>query len=461
MITLQFNPQDRIINKANIGNKRINQNPSIKPFESLKQDTFEKKSTISFKGGTSYDDEYKSLRKKRSGLARLVGAGKKSDRARALGRVERAAISYEDKNESDFKIYTDLVKKMEDSSNKDKKTISSLESEIEDLKKQKEDLKNNSVKQEEFEKVKEQLEKTTKEVIDIKNSKKTNEDAISRMKETAERTNAVKEKTGWGKIAGSDNIKQELKETFMNNLIVEQGNEKADFPNAYLFYGPKGTGKTTFATAFAEQSGCEFKEIEMLQKNNEIIDELLEAGEDSKKLYSDEKKRTIILIDEFDAIAKDPKKDATETDINNLNTLKKFIKNCSERFKCTLFVTTNKPLNISNSLIDDDFIEDAIFLGPPDKKDTAAILKHYAKEHTTQDINYDELAEEAHNIAEQSGDAFSPSRLEDTIKECSKGYKKTGQPITQKNISDKLAELKADIPKSAMEEFTNVIKHLT
>jgi SpoVK/Ycf46/Vps4 family AAA+-type ATPase len=279
-----------------------------------------------------------------------------------------------------------------------------------------------------------------------------------RAKEAIKTLTEVKNGKGWDRIAGSTRIKKQLEEFFINKLALEQGNVNVTLPNGILIYGPKGTGKTWFAEAFAQQAGCHFVEIDMMQDDKDIIKDLQEAGENAKKLYkNNNKQRTIILLDEFDSVAalsdEEKQKSDRVLDDKPIGKLKKFINNCADKYKCTLFLTTNHPLAIDSELIDDERINKAIYLGPPSKEDTAAVLKHYMKGQTDQEIDYDESS----NVVMQSREdnqGFSIRRLQKVVKNCVDASVSTGQKITQQDLAEQIKKLGPDLSSEIMDKYT-------
>ena len=60
---------------------------------------------------------------------------------------------------------------------------------------------------------------------------------------------------GFNRIVGYDSVKDELTSEFIIKTMAKaRTSQKTDVPNAFLFFGPTGCGKTTFANALAEQT---------------------------------------------------------------------------------------------------------------------------------------------------------------------------------------------------------------
>mgnify|MGYP003301252351 CR=1 FL=1 len=105
---------------------------------------------------------------------------------------------------------------------------------------------------------------------------------------------------GWETIAGNGELKDNLNLWFIQKIAVEQGGNKVNFPNSILFYGPQSTGKTRIAKALAQQSQCNYREIDMAFRDN-IAKELEEIKKESLDIYKTKGLRTLILMDEFDS----------------------------------------------------------------------------------------------------------------------------------------------------------------
>ena len=145
---------------------------------------------------------------------------------------------------------------------------------------------------------------------------------------------------GFQKIAGYDKEKNILDKYFISEIQKEQAGEKANVPNSVLFFGPTGNGKTTFARAFAAETGCNLVPFNMhttsLDKSNKIfINKIQKIAERSESDFQKTGNRTIIFIDEISK--------ACDNKSPMLNELRDFLSNCSERYHCTVFATTNHP----------------------------------------------------------------------------------------------------------------------
>lgn len=180
---------------------------------------------------------------------------------------------------------------------------------------------------------------------------------------------------GFDRIVGYENIKNELKNKFiLDTVLKDKVSDKVDVPNAILFYGPTGCGKTTFAKALAEHALMNIYIVNTADMSEVDAMNMIENyANQSKEQYnkSEIKQRSIIVIDEANAIAYE--------DSPIIDRLKKLIQNCSKDYKCTLFLTTNHPLNLPSELLK-EITPFKIPVIPPDETTIKAILDKKLKQ---------------------------------------------------------------------------------
>ncbi len=154
---------------------------------------------------------------------------------------------------------------------------------------------------------------------------------------------------GFNRIVGYDSVKDELTSEFIIKTMAKaRTSQKTDVPNAFLFFGPTGCGKTTFAHALAEQTLSFVDTIDLANlSEQETMYAIMDKAKTAHQNYinsGDEKKRTILIINEFDSIANKYSPIVDE--------LVDFMQNCAEEYKCTLFLTSNHPLDIDPRILD-------------------------------------------------------------------------------------------------------------
>ena len=154
----------------------------------------------------------------------------------------------------------------------------------------------------------------------------------------------IEKNKGFNRISGYEEIKEKLKEEFiLSSIMKDRTSQGADVPNVVLFYGPSNNGKTTFAQALAEQSLSNI--VTVSGGEDDAMELIKDYAEESLKNYNEstDKKRTIIVVNEAELLANECSFD--------IEKFKNFIKDCSSKYKCTLFLTSNTPLFIDNDIL--------------------------------------------------------------------------------------------------------------
>ena len=271
---------------------------------------------------------------------------------------------------------------------------------------------------------------------------------------------------GFGKIAGYQEQINTLLDHFGTPIALERIGKNADVPGGILFFGPQGIGKTTFAEAFADQLGCELVKItpELDAKTN--WNNLETIAKDSQKRFQKDGKRTVILINEFDDFASNEPKNGFKKVIDTISPvgvrdinikLKRFIEECSKKYHCTVFATTNYPERIDSELLANGQFYKA-GLPPANKANAAAVLKHYAEDFAEKDINYNELAELI--VKNQPNEAFSNSRIRSVVMDVTKADKNKTRKITQEDLHQSIINRGADIIKEDLELFNRQLEQV-
>lgn len=198
---------------------------------------------------------------------------------------------------------------------------------------------------------------------------------------------------GLKKIAGYEKEKTVLRANFIDYVDDEKAGKipNKQIPNAILFYGPTGCGKTTFAKALAEETDCSFIEMKIRgRKQSDKEDTFIENIEEKLALAQEKflktNKRTIILIDEFDRFF-----DKKSTSKDFVQYLKSLMECCSKENHVTLFLNTNDPLKIPEPLRNAHRTGIIVTLDPPNKDNMKAVLKYYLRDANQNDIDYDRI----------------------------------------------------------------------
>jgi len=256
--------------------------------------------------------------------------------------------------------------------------------------------------------------------VDIERRKKT--------KAINNREVGLDELTEFSKIAGYEEQKAILDKYYIKKIEREKAGEDTEVPGSILFFGPTGNGKSTFAQAFAETTGCEIVPIEpnfdldvtKLEKEKEFMEELKKEAEKAKIRFEKDgsRKRTIIYIDEITKVL-----DKTSS---ISSPFADFLNECSNKYHCTVFATTNhllKPksaehnseliVNIGLDMSKQTNFPYRVALDAPtnslNRINAIEVLNHYFSNRVLGKIDYSLLAEE---LEKKAGDgAFSISQI--------------------------------------------------
>ena len=224
----------------------------------------------------------------------------------------------------------------------------------------------------------EELREDYKKIKEILNTNTTNEinktaEILANFLQDMEQ---IGQDRGFNRIVGYDDTKKFLKDKFIfDSILKDKISENTNIPNALLFYGPTGNGKTTFAIALAEQAlmtpyivnAANIGEVEAMNMIENYANQ-------SKKIYetSKDKKRSIIVVDEAEPLC-----------CYNSPVLERFrnlIKNCAEEYNCTLFLTTNHPLFIDEEILSKDITPFKVPVAPPDDFTVKTIIDKKLKQ---------------------------------------------------------------------------------
>lgn len=97
---------------------------------------------------------------------------------------------------------------------------------------------------------------------------------------------------GFSQLAGYEDEKNILYKYFISEIEKAKQGEDANVPNAVLFFGPMGNGKTTFSKAFAQETGANLILLKMVMAKQDNIcpnfyEKLLKKSNEAKELYEE------------------------------------------------------------------------------------------------------------------------------------------------------------------------------
>lgn len=260
---------------------------------------------------------------------------------------------------------------------------------------------------------------------------------------------------GFSKIAGYNSEKELLNKYFISEIKKEQNGEQANVPNSVLFFGPTGNGKTTFAKAFAKETGCKLIPIRAkvfagsdAETDKIFMTELHNKAEKSEENFQKTGTRSILFMDEFTKVS--------DKDSTILPELTDFLSNCSDKYHCTLFAASNHPLNIALPMEG----ENAVFpyvvsIDPPNIENKTEVMKFYLKGRMPEGTDYKKLAEYADKKEQEKQSVFNIAQLKEDI--CWEGIDKK---ISTDEVIKNIDNTEPNIDKQALNKFSDEMDKL-
>ncbi len=260
---------------------------------------------------------------------------------------------------------------------------------------------------------------------------------------------------GFKKIAGYDSEKSILYKYFISEIKKEQKGEQANVPNAVLFFGPTGNGKTTFAKAFANETGCRLVPIRTdsdIYTNTEfdkiIFKTLIEKAQKAEEHFQKTGVRSIIFIDEITKVA--------DKQSSILPELADFFANCSKKYHCTMFCASNHPLNIGLPMEGRNSVFPYIVsIDPPNLDNKAKIMQYYLNGRVNSDIDYDKLAEYMDSAEQDAHGIYNISQIKDEI--CLEGSEKM---MTEGDIKQNIDKTSPNINQADLDKYSEEMDKL-
>lgn len=252
---------------------------------------------------------------------------------------------------------------------------------------------------------------------------------------------------GFSQLAGYEDEKNILYKYFISEIEKAKQGKEANVPNAVLFFGPKGNGKTTFSKAFAQEIGAKRKNI-ITEEIEDFFEELIEKANKSKKTYEETGKLTVIFIDEIDGL--------TNSESTIVPELTEFLKDCYNKYHCIVFASTNFPLNIQLPITGENSIFSyVVSVDPPNLENKQAVLKYYLSErlgNSATDEDYKMLAEMLQQKEEETGNLYSNSRI---MRKICLADNRNNVDIYIDDVIKNIKKNEPDIDSTAVEKYNN------
>ena len=233
-------------------------------------------------------------------------------------------------------------------------------------------------------------------------------ETTQKLVELAKTQQIANKNSGFSRLAGYEAEKATLQKVLINKIFEEQAGVPVKLPNAILFFGPTGTGKTTFATALCQEikEGMEPIKIDTSEDPDRIMEEIEVEAMRARKNYKRTGERRIILVDEVETIA------SADSDV--LDEFKTKLTNAFDD-KCIYVMTTNNPQIISKDILTPERTGYLVNIDPPDYENTLAVVKFYFSQLEQSGIDYNKIAKEINNC---KNGRYSNSGIENIYKIC-------------------------------------------
>lgn len=253
---------------------------------------------------------------------------------------------------------------------------------------------------------------------------------------------------GFKKLAGMAQLKEDIQKEVIEPLLdPEAGKEYGiEAPNAVLFFGPPGCGKTYFAECLAEEVGFNFIKV----APSDVGSTYVHGGQEKiKKLFEDAKENapTILFLDEVDAMIPDRSANMGHHYESEVNEWLIQMNNCA---KNNIFIigATNRMTKIDKAVLRSGRFDRKVYIPLPDHELRMALFKlefNKRKKVIDGEIDYKKLADLT--------EGFVSSDINLICMDVARFAFRNKSKITQAIIEDVISKSSTSISDEAMEEY--------
>lgn len=252
---------------------------------------------------------------------------------------------------------------------------------------------------------------------------------------------------GIEKIAGYNSELGVLQREFIDRVNVEKLGQDVDIFGSILFFGPYGNGKTHITKSVAEATGCNIVKVRHTAKSSDekTMKKIIEFAEIGEERFKADRTRTIIFIDEVDKIIG---KNSTVS-----KEFEEFIKECSDKYHCSVFATTNNPLDLSVDMSDPDVFPIKMSIDPPNDENMEKIFKYYLNGMHIEGVDYQKIVETAKKRENETDAKYSVGQIKNI---CKALYENSyGQKLTQDDVIGAVLSSNPELTSDMNSKFEN------
>ncbi len=252
---------------------------------------------------------------------------------------------------------------------------------------------------------------------------------------------------GISRVAGYKPELSVIQKEFIDRIKAEKSGQDIDIFGSILFFGPYSNGKTYITESVAQETNCIISSIFTKKgKEKEIMNQIIEEAEKSEERFKKDRTRTIIFIDEADKIIGRNSSIAKE--------FENFIKTCSQKYHCSVFATTNEPLNLSLDMNNVDVFPIKMSIDPPINSNIEDIFKFALSPYETEkNINFKDISKAVRQKEKEMKGKFSNGQI---VSMCDNiAMKLQDKPISQNDIIEFIKLAEPEISENLCQKFDN------